>query len=344
MQYNGVNYYYIHNLQGDVIGIYDSNGNIVCRYLYDSWGKIVSIKDDNGIDITDPTHIANVNPLRYRGYYYDSETGLYYLQSRYYNPEWCRFLNADGLFIAGDEITAANMFSYCGNNPVMHSDPSGHALSGFTASFINVLSNLLFSIGKYISAFFSSEQGIQMMADANRMYNRSLEQPDEFGNYAYINGQGTNRWKNYKYGASTFENNGCGPIALFNLLRLCGKSPNLPDLIYYLETHYSAIFFGELGTDTYSLNAALYDFGGVSGTGHSTYASFNKVLSSNQVVRGLVGYWTGSGTAHYVAFLKTGNSYLVFNDSSFGSDGNSYASLNDLFSQGKFIYGITVIP
>jgi RHS repeat-associated protein len=106
--------------------IYDSNGNVVASYLYDTWGKVVSLTDANGTPIIDPAHIGNMNPIRYRGYYYDIETGYYYLESRYYSPEWGRFLNADALFIAGSSPTGANMFVYCLNNPVMLSDPSGY--------------------------------------------------------------------------------------------------------------------------------------------------------------------------------------------------------------------------
>ncbi|MDR1630581.1 MAG: DNRLRE domain-containing protein [Oscillospiraceae bacterium] len=126
VQYNGVNYYYLRNLQGDVTGIYDSSGNVVANYLYDTWGKVVSVTDANGNAITDSSHIGNRNPIRYRGYYYDIETGYYYLQSRYYNLEWGRFLNTDALFIAGSSLTGSNMFAYCLNNPVMLLDPSGN--------------------------------------------------------------------------------------------------------------------------------------------------------------------------------------------------------------------------
>ena len=72
------------------------------------------------------TTIGVKNPIRYRGYYYDTETGLYYLQSRYYDPETCRFINADSLIIAGDYLQGTNMFAYCLNNPVMYVDPSGY--------------------------------------------------------------------------------------------------------------------------------------------------------------------------------------------------------------------------
>ncbi len=125
------NYYYLRNLQGDVIGIYDSDGEIVCRYTYNTWGYMQNILDENGDSNYDPTHIANINPIRYRGYYFDRESDFYYLQSRYYSPEICRFISADALFVAGDPITGANMYAYCGNNPVMHVDPTGYAISDY---------------------------------------------------------------------------------------------------------------------------------------------------------------------------------------------------------------------
>ena len=85
--YNGTPYYFFKNLQGDIISITDANANIVAQYTYDAWGKVLSVTDKDNNFITDATHIAHINPFRYRGYYYDIETSLYYLQSRYYNPE-----------------------------------------------------------------------------------------------------------------------------------------------------------------------------------------------------------------------------------------------------------------
>lgn len=112
-------------LSGDVDQIYDTKGNLLARYIYDTWGNTLSVTDASGKAITDPLHIASINPIRYRGYYYDAETGLYYLQSRYYDTTTRRFLNADE--ILGTNAGAAyNLFAYCGNNPVNMSDPTGH--------------------------------------------------------------------------------------------------------------------------------------------------------------------------------------------------------------------------
>lgn len=124
INYNNDLYYFLKNAQDDVIGLLDENLNIVARYTYDSWGNIISIKDENGNDISMlNNHIANINPFRYKSYYYDKETGLYYLNQRYYNPRWKRFLNADVQL--NSDILGNNLFVYCGNNPIKRKDENG---------------------------------------------------------------------------------------------------------------------------------------------------------------------------------------------------------------------------
>ena len=125
-RYSGTTYFYAKNAQGDIIGILNSAGNFIARYRYDAWGVPIAITDGNGNDVSNnQSHIANINPIRYRGYYYDVETGFYYLQSRYYDPVTCRMLNADGAVSTGTGVLGHNMFAYCNNNPVMLSDPDG---------------------------------------------------------------------------------------------------------------------------------------------------------------------------------------------------------------------------
>ena len=110
-------YYYILNLQGDVVQIIDEGGVLQAEYVYSPWGEVVSAEGD----------LAEVNPLRYRGYYYDSETGFYYLQSRYYDPENHRFINADCYASTGQGFIGTNAFSYCGNAPSSRTDGYGFA-------------------------------------------------------------------------------------------------------------------------------------------------------------------------------------------------------------------------
>ena len=104
-------------------------------------------------------HIANVNPLRYRGYYYDSETGFYYLNSRYYDPETCRFINADGL-IDNREIGYQNMFAYCGNNPVANVDESGQAP---------------FKVSRYLFCHFLVGASTRLMLNSASLVSKSLK-------------------------------------------------------------------------------------------------------------------------------------------------------------------------
>ena len=116
MKYNNTLYYYVLNAQGDVVRIVNSSRSVVASYTYDPWGKIISSSGT----------LADINPLRYRGYYYDAETGFYYLQSRYYDPEIGRFINADS-YASTDAtgLLSTNMFAYCENDPVNKSDPTG---------------------------------------------------------------------------------------------------------------------------------------------------------------------------------------------------------------------------
>ena len=119
-------YYYITNLQGDVVAIMNAQHGIVAEYVYDAWGNILAITNSNGTDISgNANHIANLNPIRYRGYFYDTETGFYYLQSRYYDPVIGRFINLDRFVTTGQGFLSYNMYAYCGNNPVVFVDPSG---------------------------------------------------------------------------------------------------------------------------------------------------------------------------------------------------------------------------
>ena len=108
-------YYYVLNLQGDVVKLIDQDGAVAAAYAYDAWGNILSQSGN----------MAEKNPLRYRGYYYDSETGFYYLQSRYYDPATRRFINADSYGSTGQGFIGTNMFAYCRSNPIMRIDAYG---------------------------------------------------------------------------------------------------------------------------------------------------------------------------------------------------------------------------
>ena len=153
LKYDGTTYYYVLNLQGDVISIITHWGESYGSYTYDAWGNVISQSGS----------IASINPIRYRGYYYDSETGLYYLGSRYYDPQVRRFVNADGAAFAtinpySNGLTDKNYFAYCDNNPVSRSDDGGQfwnivagaVIGGVVSAAISAADSLIESKGQSI--------------------------------------------------------------------------------------------------------------------------------------------------------------------------------------------------
>ena len=128
---NGTEYFYVKNAQGDVTGLVNASGTRVVNYTYDAWGNPLATTGSLA------TTLGAANPLRYRGYVYDTETGLYYLQSRYYNPGWGRFIGADSFSTIAISLDSAlwdkNLFSYCDNNPISRADDGGqfwHFIAG----------------------------------------------------------------------------------------------------------------------------------------------------------------------------------------------------------------------
>ena len=133
VNYNGTEYYYLRNGQTDIVGLMDGSGTRVVEYAYDAWGKLISTTG------TLASTLGANNPFRYRGYYYDTETGLYYLTTRYYDPEVCRFISADVYMTTGQGVLGGNMWAYCGNNPVNRYDDGGefwHIVAGFAVGAV----------------------------------------------------------------------------------------------------------------------------------------------------------------------------------------------------------------
>ena len=168
--YNGTQYFYITNQMGDVIGITDSAGTLVAQYEYDEWGKTAVINTTD--DTEEEKALADINPIRYRGYYLDFETGYYYLQSRYYDPSICRFINADIPEIAKiskGSLAGTNIFVYCNNEPIDNSDPNGTFSSKDIKNFFSRVFNWIKSkiisvirkkIGYYSRPYLNISKGL----------------------------------------------------------------------------------------------------------------------------------------------------------------------------------------
>ena len=118
VEFNGTKYAYVHNLQGDIVAILDSDGTAVVQYKYDAWGRPISKTGSMA------STLGTVQPFRYRGYVYDEEVELYYLRSRYYNPIMCRFISTD-IVLGRRGILSHNIYCYCKNLPCRFYDPDG---------------------------------------------------------------------------------------------------------------------------------------------------------------------------------------------------------------------------
>ena len=120
--YNDIPYFYLRNALGTIYGIIDQTGKKVVEYTYDAWGKLLTTTRSN-----DTNNIASINPFIYKAYYYDVETQLFYCNSRYYSPEFCRWISPDSIeYLDPQSINGLNLYCYCMNNPVNYSDGSGH--------------------------------------------------------------------------------------------------------------------------------------------------------------------------------------------------------------------------
>ena len=139
--YNGVPYAYVKSLQGDIVAILDENGNAVVSYGYDAWGAPLWCTGELA------ETLGKVQPFRYRGYVFDEETGLYYLRSRYYNPQQLRWINSDNIIAVNSGFTAANNYVYCGNSPINRYDANGRSWKDVVRGLIHRGNECLMSLG-----------------------------------------------------------------------------------------------------------------------------------------------------------------------------------------------------
>ena len=277
LEYGGTVYYYVKNLQGDIIALLDRWGNCVVEYTYDAWGKVLSVTGSMA------ESLGNDNPLRYRGYYYDRETGLYYLQSRYYDPETGRFISADGvnMLLSGEQA-----YTYCGNNPINRSDPTGESvgyenelmiLPGWTDTILHLglspdgfyFNELLFAlsyniapeynvmcaVGGTIAFSFSSllidaetmakfVHGVSEvpLSDTARNYYHNIQEQRKLRyKLDYIYDQSL--FADWKFGLTNLSSSGCGIVAAYNALVILGRQVDLASLIA-LEEYNGYLPFG----------------------------------------------------------------------------------------------------
>ena len=167
--FNGEEYFYSRNAQGDVTGIFSEFGVQVATYTYDPWGRPTSDA---------MTTLGHYNPLRYRGYVYDNETGLYYLNSRYYNPTWGRFINADEYLSAGENLLSTNVFAYCYCDPINLKDPNGN-IAEAALIFTDLSAELIASIAAALGVTVIWVVGIILIVGVAELYSYVVRQAND---------------------------------------------------------------------------------------------------------------------------------------------------------------------
>ena len=165
IKHNSTEYLYKKNVQGDVIGIYGLDGGEKVCYTYDAWGNCVIVKDSDGL--------GELNPIRYRGYYWDNDLRLYYLESRYYDPEFGRFINADDIsFADSDTVNGLNLYAYCLNNPVMFTDGTGTSAVPWWQWMIGGLLLLLGAVFSFIPG--GQGLGVSLLASGTSLMTSNI--------------------------------------------------------------------------------------------------------------------------------------------------------------------------
>ena len=214
----------------------DETGTVVAEYSYDAWGECTIIED------TSTCSIATVNPFRYRGYCYDSESGLYYLNGRYYDPEIGRFLNPD-ISIGGNlDYLSNNLYCYCGNDPVDRVDANGckwwKALLNIVAAVVTVIAGAalveaIVQVPVVVPVVTVVETAHVLNAITSMVHSGKN---GSFDTVTMISSQSSIS-SDMKLGFSTIPDMGCGAIATHNAILLAGGESHFAKVVKYMEAH-----------------------------------------------------------------------------------------------------------
>ena len=293
------------NLQGDVVAIIDADGNPVVQYTYDAWGKILSISGPMA------DTLGAVNPLTYRGYVYDTETDLYYLESRYYDPAMERFINADALVSTGQGLLGNNMFVYCLNNPINLFDPSGSKC------------DLVIPVGKVPESTQTSDEP------------GTYDQEDDF-----IFSQKTFKYADLAFGLSTFANSGCLAIAVYNGMLLYDRPQSLRTISHELLDGSGVILWGLGGLMPYAVSEYLNNHE-IPYTTHTGVSSLCSSVDEGDIIIFTImnNYYNVFDGFHTMAAQYINGEYMVYNVYSNGTKAYTFQSLDQIYENSLFLIG-----
>lgn len=282
-------YLYLKNTKGDIIGIINEDSKVVITYEYDAWGTLSHPYTDNSEEFA---NVINILPITYRGYFYDYDTCLYYIQGRYYNPETGRFINADSTSNLGSTGTALsyNLYTYCDNNPVMY------VVDNKNTAFSNTI-------------------------NANYLYNKRISEEIT----GYIDDQEDGIASKLRYGINTIAPFGCGTVATYNALIMLGNRIEICDIIRDYEMnhiyHYGLIgthgnniarYFRSKGYNVTITNLENYDF-----NNDDDLSTVSNIVKENPAS---ILYYKSSGVGHFIALKYMGKDvydkdvYVTYNE------------------------------
>ncbi len=305
VKFNGTEYYYLRNAQGDIVKLIDANGTSVVEYTYDTWGKKVTTT--GALAGT----LGLFQPFRYRGYVYDFETGFYYLQSRYYDPTVGRFISADVLLSTGQGVLGHNCYAYCLGNPVNMVDISGSR--------------------PVISVNVSDGGGWRLVSTHDDKPNNSRFKSD-----SYIYSQKLKTIFDLSFGwFGTVGDNGCGLVALYNAIYAGGLQIDFYDLCDDINEkfYFYTLLGGKLGFSPFAMSVAL-----------KKYFDEDKVKVSRSTVNGTPDiavfcylYSDPIGGHYFTAVREKDNTYHVYNQKGFYVDSlYTLDSIYNFFSDNNY--------
>ena len=299
---NGTMYFYIKDLQGDITEIVDKDGKAVAEYAYDAWGNMLT--ENNGT-----LTVGKLNPFRYRSYVYDEETGLYYLQSRYYDPLTGRFVNAD-IYCDTETDTplSTNMFAYCENNAINNVDFTGEWFYNFN-QYYNYYNKKY--TGRTLISFKSNYKKLVNRYKSNCKVYRSAYKNHPKNDYIFD--QTNAPYSSMVYGTSysKISRVGCELIAIYNTLKYIAKGQSFVQVIAEAEMNGLPWLNGRFGTKPENI-AKYLNAHKISYKKYTDVKKFKAKIKSSQIV--IVSVWNNgfcSGLHTYCVYCNKGNYFAL---------------------------------
>ena len=310
---DGAEYYYVRDYSGDVTGLINSRGELIGSYLYDPWGVLLETYlntfEEETAEWTDADRaeymrVLNLNPIRYKSYYYDTETGFYYLQSRYYDPITTRFTNADNQISTSSDLSELNLFAYCGNNPISRVDSSGQFW----------LSALIVTV---VASVAIAKVGYSHVTNRNSRRNSKVDSNSKTTTKnKIINDQNLATGKNFEYGLHSASSNACEAIAVHNAKVSKKIDSSLSQTMTDFQSTGAMVGYGLLGSNPYKIGDVL----GYEGIEYSRVGLDDMTEEGTYIIS----YWNQNAPwhgLHTVALTYNGTKYIAYN---LKGDGRAY--------------------